>query len=141
MSAAEAVVYWDTSAVLSVLFRDEHSETATARARDRSAHLLSSLAWTEAHAVIARIEREEALSSVLVESARDVLEDGPWRRVNVSPDWTLAGELARKWQLRGADLWHLCAAKTLQFDLPELQLLSFDGMLTISAQGEGLAPS
>jgi predicted nucleic acid-binding protein len=135
----EAVTYWDTSAILSALFRDEHSETATERVRSPDLHLLSSLAWAEADAVLARLEREEALSPVLLDDARETLERGPWRRVNISPDWRLARALSRKWPLRGACLWHLCAAKTLQAELPELRLLSFDTRLAISAQGEGIA--
>jgi hypothetical protein len=46
--------------------------------------------------------------------------------------------LARSWPLRGADLWHLAAAKALQTELPELRLLSFDSRLTAAAHGEGL---
>lgn len=136
---AEGVTYWDTSAILSVLFRDEHSETATARARTTGLHLISALAWAETHAVIAKIEREGAMNSVLVEAAREVLELGPWRRINTLPDWKVAKELSGKWPLRGADLWHLCAAKTLHAELSELRLLSFDTRLALSAQGEGLA--
>lgn len=136
---AVGVTYWDSSAVLSTLFRDKRSEEATARARGPAIHLLSSLAWAEVHAVIARIERERALASVLLDAAREVLESGPWRRVNAFPDWKLVQSLASRWPLRGADLWHLAAAKSLQIDLPELTLFSFDSRLVSAAQGEGLA--
>ncbi|MGP6192616.1 MAG: type II toxin-antitoxin system VapC family toxin [Vulcanimicrobiaceae bacterium] len=139
IARAADVTYWETSAILSALFRDANSDAATARARSAGLHLLSSLAWNETQAVMARIEREKAASAALVESAREVLEMGPWRRVNVSPDWQIARELSRKWPLRGADLWHLCAAKALHAELPELRLLSFDTRLAVSAQGEGLA--
>lgn len=46
--------------------------------------------------------------------------------------------LASKWPLRGADLWHLAAAKTLQKDLPELTVLTFDNRLYVAALGEKL---
>jgi hypothetical protein len=46
--------------------------------------------------------------------------------------------LATKWPLRGADLWHLAAAKSLQTELPELAFLSFDLKLAAAAKGEGL---
>ena len=131
--------YWDSSAVLSTLFRDTGSEEAAARARSPAIHLLSSLAWAEVHAVIARIERERALATVLVNAAREVLESGPWRRVNASPDWKLVHSLSSRWPLRGADLWHLATAKSLQVDLPELTLFSFDSRLVSAAHGEGLA--
>lgn len=138
-STSGKVVYWDTSAVLSALFRDEHSVAATARAHASGTHLISSLAWAETHAVITRIERERALATVLVGAAREALDSGPWRRVNVSPGWNLLETLARAWPLRGADLWHLAAAKELQAELPELTLLSFDTRLAAAADGMGLA--
>lgn len=138
-SREQASVYWDSSAVLSVLFQDSHSGRATATARRSDVHLLSSLAWAEVHAVVARIERERALATVLVNAAREALERGPWRRVNVSPEWGFAPFLSRRWELRGADLWHLCAAKTLRVDLPRLKLLTFDARLAAAAREEGLS--
>jgi len=137
---AHVVTYWDTSAVLSALFRDEHSERALAHSRAAGTHLLSSLAWAEAHAVIARLERERAVATVLADAAREVLETGPWRRVNVVPGWNAVRSLAKAWPLRGADLWHLAAAKELKADLPELSLLAFDARLTVAARCEGLSP-
>lgn len=138
MAASGGVIYWDTSAVMSALFSDRHSGEAAAAAREPGAHLISSLGWAESQAVIARIERERAMASVLIAAARETLESGPWARVNVDPHWQQIAALARSWPLRGADLWHLAAAKALQIELPELQLLSFDVRLTAAAHGEGL---
>jgi predicted nucleic acid-binding protein len=135
-----AVLYWDTSAVVSAIFRDRHSNEATAAAHAPGAHLISSLGWAESQAVIARIERERALAAVLVAAAREALESGPWVRINVDPDWQHIATLARSWTLRGADLWHLAAAKELQVELPELRLFSFDERLAVAARGEGLGP-
>ncbi len=135
----QVALYWDSSAVLSALFQDRHSGRATAAARRPGVHLLSSVAWAEVQAVIARIERERALAEILVKAAREALELGPWRQMNVSPEWTLVSDLARRWQLRGADLWHLGAAKTLQAELPHLRVLTFDARLAAAAHGEGLA--
>jgi hypothetical protein len=122
---------------MSALFRDRNSDQATAAAHEPGSHLISSLGWAESHAVIARIERERALASVLVAAAREALESGPWARVNVDPDWQQIGSLERSWPLRGADLWHLAAAKALQSELPELRLLSFDTRLSAAAHGRG----
>lgn len=139
VKAVESVVYWDASAILSALFGDAHSDAARAKVEDpRAVHILSSLAWSEVHAVIARIEREHALATLLVDAAREALSAGPWRHLNAAPQRSVVAELARKWPLRGADLWHLAAAKTLQADLPGLSLLSFDARLAAAAQGEGL---
>ena len=132
-----SVVYWDTSAIVSALFEDAHSAEATRVGRSAGTHLLSTLAWAETQAVIARIEREKLLASVLIGAARDVLVSGPWRRLRIDPDWSDAERLARAWPLRGADLWHLATAKELQRELPELGFLTFDSRLSAAALGEG----
>lgn len=138
MAASPGVLYWDTSAVISALFRDRNSDEATVAAREPGTHLVSSLGWAESHAVIARIERERAMAAVLVAAAREALESGPWVRINVDPAWQQITTLARTWPLRGADLWHLAAAKELQAELPELRFLSFNARLSVAARGEGL---
>jgi predicted nucleic acid-binding protein len=133
-----AVVYWDTSALISVLFHDAHSVAAARIARKAGFHFLSTLAWAEAHAVIGRLAHDRISTGALLDTARDLLNVGPWRRVNVAPSWDVVGVLATKWPLRGADLWHLAAAKSLQTELPELAMLSFDSKLAAAAKGEGL---
>jgi len=139
VTTVESALYWDSSAILSALFRDAHSDEATTRAADpRAVHVLSSLAWSEVHAVIARMERERALASVLTDAAREALSSGPWRYLNASPTRIIVADLARRWPLRGADLWHLATAKTLQAEIPSLALLSFDAKLSAAARGEGL---
>jgi predicted nucleic acid-binding protein len=77
--AGTPVVYWDASAILSVLIRDTNSTRATAVARRTITHLLSTLAFAEVAAVIARLERLGGLPAVLAEASRDLLRDGPWR--------------------------------------------------------------
>jgi predicted nucleic acid-binding protein len=138
MPEKERVIYWDTSAILSVLFRDDHSDRATELTHCKGFHVVASLGWAEAHAVMGRLERQGALSRLLIDAARDALEGGPWRRINVGPSWQSLRLLARAWPLRGADLWHLATAKELQADIPELTLLSFDQRLNAAANGEGL---
>ncbi len=49
--------------------------------------------------------------------------------------------LAARWRLRGAGVWHLAVAKTLQRDLPELTMATYDAALRAAAMGEGLATS
>jgi predicted nucleic acid-binding protein len=132
------VAYWDTSAIVAVLFSDEHSAEATQIARSAGTHLISSLAWAETHAVIARIERERFLAATLVEASRETLSVGPWQRINVTPAWHAVDTLARAWPLRGADLWHLATAKAVQMELPELMMVTFDNRLAAAARSEGL---
>jgi predicted nucleic acid-binding protein len=138
MKHSPPVVYWDTSAVMSVLFKDEHSEKAKNLADQEGVHLFSSLGYSEACAVLARIKREGSLTDILVKAAFEVLETGPWRRFHISPAWEDLRSLCKKWPLRGADLWHLAAAKRIQKELPELSLFSFDERLKKAAAGEGL---
>ena len=57
------------SAVVAALFNDPRSDEARELAAARGAHLLSSLAWAETHAVIARVEREHGLTGALAEAA------------------------------------------------------------------------
>lgn len=134
-----SVIYWDSSAILSMLFPDRHSAEAGRHARVSGVHFLSTLAWAEVHAVIARVERERALAKRLIGAAREALEYGPWRRLSATPDWKHVRELSARWPLRGADVWHLAVAKGLQNERPELTLFSFDTRLALAARGEGLA--
>lgn len=132
------VTYWDASAVLSALFKDKHSEEAINWSRREGVHLISSLSFAEVYAVISRIRREGLLADVLINAAYESLEEGPWRRLYLMPDWDDFKSLSQKWPLRGADLWHLATAKTLQKRLPELYLLTFDNRLMVAALGEDL---
>jgi len=136
---ASGCTYWDTSAAVSALVPDEYSEVAVAHVQSNAAHLLSSLTWAEVHAVIGRMERQRKISDLLSDAARNAIAARPWRWINVVPDRKVIRALAARWQLRGADLWHLAAAKTLKADRPELILLTFDRRLNAAAQEEGLA--
>jgi predicted nucleic acid-binding protein len=138
MEPHDAVIYWDASAILSALFTDRHSDEAQAWAHRPGLHLMSTLAYAETCAVIARIRRQRLATEMLTEAAHAVLDTGPWRRVRAWPAWNLLRSLARQWSLRGADLWHLATVKTLQDELPDLGLLTFDARLKTAAEGESL---
>jgi predicted nucleic acid-binding protein len=135
---ASAVLYWDTSALLSCFFADSHSATARKRLEPDAVHLLSSLAHAEACTVIARMTREGAIAETMAETIRNAITNGRWRQLNGPPDHGVVAALSRKWPLRGAHLWHLALAVSLQEELPELRLLSFDDRLREAAAGEGL---
>jgi predicted nucleic acid-binding protein len=139
-SESEAsVVYWDTSAVLSSLFTDDHSPRAQYWANRDGFHFLSTLTYAETCAVIAKMRRERMVAEIVAGAAMEAFHEGPWRRVNAQPAWIHIDALSRKWALRGADLWHLALAKSLRDRTPELIFLTFDDKLQVSAQGEGLA--
>ena len=130
------VIYWDASAILSVLFKDKHSDEAQKWANTEAVHLMSSLSYVETCAVIARMKKDRFLANVLIKAALEILEEGPWRRLNVLPEWEIIQPLSEKWSLCGTDLWHLAAAKSLQEQLPELLLFTFDLRLKAAAEGE-----
>ena len=138
MSSDLLPVYWDASAVLSVRFKDAFTDDAQMWAQEKGVHFMSTLTYSETCAVIARMQREGILSDILIKASFEALEDGPWRRLTIWPEWVIMRSLSAKWPLRGADLWHLSAAKSLQKQLPEMLLLTFDNRLQKAAQGEGL---
>lgn len=130
------VLYWDTSAIISALLKDEHSQEAWSCSRQESIHLLSSLAVAETYAVINRIDRERSLPEILVNAALEAFKQGPWHLINMNPDSKQIKRLGRKWPLRGADLWHLAMTCTLRESLPEIRILTFDQRLAFAARGE-----
>lgn len=132
------VVYWDASAILSVLCKDGHSNEAMKWASCEGVHLMSSLAYAEVCAVISRMIKEKIIPGNLRKTILDVLTQGPWRRIMINPEWEITKALSSRWYLRGADLWHLAASKSLFKDLPELVMLTFDKQLGKAAQGEDL---
>ena len=132
------LIYWDSSAILSALFSDTHSNTAKKRADETGLHFISSLAYAEVSAVIARMKRERILVETLVNAAFEALDQGPWRRIYTWPEWEIVRALSAKWPLRGADLWHLAAAATLRKEFHELKFLTFDQRLKKAAAAEAL---
>ncbi len=132
------VIYWDASAILSALFKDRHSHIATKWAAKDAVHFLSTLAYAEVCAVISRMKKEHVLSDILIKSSFEVFDQGPWRRISISPEWQITRDLSQKWPLRGADLWHLATSKCLQKEFPELMILTFDSRLKTAAKGEAL---
>ncbi|MFQ6070903.1 MAG: type II toxin-antitoxin system VapC family toxin [Candidatus Aminicenantales bacterium] len=135
---AQCVTYWDSSSVLSALFKDKNSRKALEWSRKDGIHLISTLAYAEVCAVISRIKRERLLADVLINAAFEALETGPWRHLNIQPEWDEVKNISLRWPLRGADLWHLATAKILQEKLPELIILTFDKNLKKAAQAENL---
>jgi predicted nucleic acid-binding protein len=133
-----AVIYWDSSAVISALLKDANTKKAKIVAERDALHLLTTLAYAEVSAVISRMKRESMLTDVLFQSAHEVLDRGPWRRISVSPGWAIIRDLSKKHSLRGADLWHLAAAVSLAIEFPELSLLTFDQRLMTAAEIESL---
>ncbi len=130
-------LYWDSSAILSTLLKDTHSESALKWTRKEGLHLLSSLAYAEVVAVLDRMVKGRILTRVLAQSALEALFEGPWYFLNRCPEKEQMDALQGKYLLRGADFWHLALAKTLKEDIPELMILTFDNKLQEGAEKEG----
>lgn len=88
--------------------------------------------------MISRIRKEGLLVDILADVAFEALTTGPWRHLNIWPEWEELKKLAKKWPLRGTNLWHLATAKTLKMYLPELNFLTFDPELRTAADEEEL---
>lgn len=138
MSEKLAVIYWDSTALLSFLFKDSNSEQVMEKARQKGVHLLTTLTMAEVYTVISRVRREDLLTDMIAESLYEALESGPWSKLNIVPDSSAMRELARRWPLKGSGLWHLAAAKTLQREFPELMILTLDTELAKASSGERL---
>ncbi len=138
MAEKLAVIYWDSTALLSYLFKDKNSEKVIEKAGLKGFHLLTTLTIAEVYTVINRIRREKLLSEIIIDSLFELLETGPWSRLNIVPESLALKNLSRKWPLRGSGLWHLATAKTLQREFPELMVLTFDRELARALKGESL---
>jgi predicted nucleic acid-binding protein len=134
----QPVIYWDASALISALIADAHTARAVAMAQRPVTHLVSTLAYAEVVAGIARAESQARLGAPQAKAVRQLLRHGPWRRLTLQPDWVVINSLAARSSLRGADLWHLASVSTLTRQLPEVRLLSFDNRLADAAAGLGL---
>ena len=131
-------VYWDASAVISVLAEDTHSREAAKHLEASRAHLLSTLAYAEVLAVLGRLRRGRTVAAGPLDASLAALQNGPWHRITVVPTWDSTYRLAQKWPLRGADLWHLATADSLRRDFSRVRLITLDQNLREAAIGEGL---
>jgi predicted nucleic acid-binding protein len=96
MPETSVVICRDSSAVISGLFKDPNSRRAKAMAERDGLHLLTTLAYAEVNAVMARMKRDDTLTQVLFQSAHEILDRGPWRRISIAPEWTMTRRLAAK---------------------------------------------
>lgn len=135
-----SALYWDASAILSVVIEDRHSKTARRKIAVPGTHLVSSVDFTEACAVLTLLANEGHLSALDRRLAIRSLRARPWSALRLEPDRRLIAELALRHPLRGADPWHLASLATLASELPGLQMITFDSRLAAAAQGESLAP-
>ena len=113
--------FWDTSAVVPLIFREIHSPRAEAAFRQAE----SFFAWDWM-----QMETEAAL-------ARRQARDRDWKSwadlrglfqwIHLPPgEWPEIQKLNRSWRLRAADAAHLYAFQRVSALLPHLRLVTFD---------------
>lgn len=131
-------VYWDASAVISSLLDDAHTSDALAWLHKDCAHLMSSLAYAETCSILSRLFRDKAVTEKKMDVALESISSAPWLRLKMSPGWDEISEAARRWNLRGAALWHLAMALTLRRrGRSDLKMLTFDDRLRRAANDAG----
>lgn len=135
-------VYLDTSGLVKLWIDEEHSDRVRAVVRSASELGSSVVAHAELGATLARLEREQHLTS---EEREGILADfrARWvrmHRIGVGPQLARRGaDLARAHSLRGFDAVHLAAALTLRERLGPLTFVCFDKGLIRAAEAEGFA--
>ena len=132
-------IYFDTSAILSIILVDAHSETAGRWYRTmRASAIVSDLAGLEVFAVVSREFRAKRLTLV---SANKALSDfeafrAESERVTCGPnEFVLAERLIRDFatKLSAPDALHLASAKNAG-----AALATFDARLAEAARGQGV---
>jgi hypothetical protein len=127
------IQYWDTSALISIVFQERHTSAAL-QARDEGRRWL---AWTwiqiEAHSALARRGGRPAD----FKSLHAILEQFEFISFGTE-EYPALRKLLDRHRLRSADAGHLfCLIKAKKL-VPELQFVCFDDELTKAAKTEGI---
>ena len=130
----DKIYYWDSSAILSLLIKDKHSEQAIKYYNKTNVNIISSLVIAEVLAVIARIEREQKELKILLDACRKSFQEGRWRLVTLSPTFDDLQKYSQLYSLRGADLWHLTLGLSIKQELPSIKIITFDKKLEAAAK-------
>jgi uncharacterized protein len=130
------ILYLDTSALVKLYVNEPGSEQVVAAAAQADTLASSILAYPEVLATFARAEREKRLTTEEYERIKAAFEED-WQgytRLDVNGDVaTLAGYLAARYPLKGADAVHLASAYLLNELYGEVHFLAFDKQLNAAA--------
>ena len=132
------IVYLDTSALVKLFVDEPGSEEVLAWAAEATTVACSSIGFPEAVSAFSRRLRSGSLARAVYDRVLDEL-DRQWDDIaTVSVDERLAGDLARRHPLSGADAVHLAAALTLSAAGLPIALCAYDERLSQAATAEGL---
>ena len=132
------ILFLDTSAFVKLFVDEPDSEDVLAWTAESTGVACSSLAYPEAISAFSRRLRSASLTRSVYD--RVVAElDRQWGDVvSVALDERLAGELARRHPLSGADSVHLAAAMTLLAAQLPVALCGYDRRMNAAAAAEGI---
>jgi len=127
------IAYWDTSAVIALIFTEQHSAGAEIAKKATTQYYAWHWLHVEAHCAIDRRGGGTAAHAKLALWIADV----KWLDVP-SADYPALLTLNQRHRLRSADAGHLYCFQRAAHVLPDLQLVSFDTELTTAARAENL---
>ena len=128
-------LYWDTSAILSLLVSDDHSAVARHVAAIPAVHLVSTLGYAETASVLSR--QADALTSVGIDPHERLQAARAFFRLSPAAPGANEIEAAAAARLKGADTWHLAFQMTAERDLHGLCTVSFDRALVRALRARG----
>ena len=134
-----AVVYFDASALVKLVVEEPGSDIVAALWDGCDAAVSSRLAYPEVCAALAAAGRNHDLAEDILASCERSWEDfwAAVRPVEFSARVEqVAGRVAKRHSLRGADAVHLASA--LEIDAPHLVVAAWDRRLHAGAAAEGL---
>jgi len=139
------VKFWDTSAIVPLLLSQAQSELVLAWQAQDPVMLVWWGTPVEFTSAVARLEREQKISSNQCDEILDRLRDlsSSWHEIQPSRRLqALAQRLLRVHRLRAADSLQLAAALTMAENEPAtVEFVCFDAQLNRAASREGLRVS
>lgn len=115
------MLFWDTSAVIPLVFREPNSILAMEASGSSSQNYAWNWLKIEAHAALARRNATDAQTDHLRRLLDAILF------IDIPPDKTNElCDINRKWKLRAADAAHLFCFQQAALVLPDLRFVCFD---------------
>ena len=125
--------FWDTSAVLPLIFDEPHSRAARSATQATRCYYAWSWLKVEAHAGLTRRNATAAQWNRLSE----LLSVIHWIEIPEGQIDALC-RANRKWRLRAGDAGHLFCFQQVSYAIPDIELVCFDDEITTAAAVAGL---
>ena len=125
--------FWDTSGILPLLYREEHSPVAKQASAREGPHI--GWEWLQVEARLAIARRGE--TTEVVNRLNGCLKTIYWQRV----EWDKLDEVIQvglRHRLRSADAGHLLALLQIRRLFPDIMFVCFDNELVAAAGREGI---